>query len=135
MHFTKLFALCAMTTLAAATAVVKRTGGGEGGEGNCPKVQCCKSTTKADDPVVTALLTKLGISIGDVNVLVGLDCFPITVLGGGNGACSDRTVYCEDNSHVAEDSPFRGERGTGTGLWPNRDSEEVISDLASITEV
>ncbi|KAL0070983.1 hypothetical protein AAF712_002204 [Marasmius tenuissimus] len=100
MHFTKLFALSAMTTLAAATAVVKRTDGGSGGgEGNCPKVQCCKSITKADDPTLTPILTKLGIAITDVNVLVGLNCSPITVIGGGNGACSDRTVYCEDNSH------------------------------------
>ncbi|KAJ8086298.1 hypothetical protein PM082_005121 [Marasmius tenuissimus] len=100
MHFIKLFALSAMTTLAVATAVVKRTDGGSGGgEGNCPKVQCCKSTAKADDPTVTPILGALGIAVNDVNVLVGMNCSPVSVIGGGNGACSDRTVYCEDNSH------------------------------------
>ncbi|KAL0564384.1 hypothetical protein V5O48_017665 [Marasmius crinis-equi] len=99
MLFNKFFALSAMTTLAAATAVVKRTGGGEGG-GSCTSgLQCCDSTTTASDPTAAALLTTLGIVLQDLNVVVGLTCSPITVVGGGNGACSKTTVYCEDNSH------------------------------------
>ncbi|KAL0564383.1 hypothetical protein V5O48_017664 [Marasmius crinis-equi] len=96
MLFNKFFALSAMTTLAAATAAVKRTGGGEAG---CPGIQCCESTAKASDPSAVAVLTLLGIVVNDVNALVGLNCSPITVIGGGNGACSGTKVYCEDNSH------------------------------------
>ncbi|KAK1224766.1 hypothetical protein PQX77_012313 [Marasmius sp. AFHP31] len=98
MYFTKFFALSAMTTLAAATAVVKRTDGG--GEGTCTSgLRCCDSTSKASDPTAAGVLHGLGIVLQDLNVLVGLNCSPITVVGGGNSACSQRTVYCKDNSH------------------------------------
>ena len=85
MHFTKLFALSAMTTLAAATTIVKRTGGGGGGEGSCPGLQCCESTATASDPSAAAVLGLLGIVLQDLNVLVGLTCSPITVIGSNNG--------------------------------------------------
>ncbi|KAK1222958.1 hypothetical protein PQX77_014158 [Marasmius sp. AFHP31] len=101
MYFTKFFALSAITTLAVATAV-KRTGGGGGGEGGGeePPVQCCQSVTKASDPSAAAVLAAIGVIVDDVNVLVGLNCSPITVIGGGNGACSGgTTVTCTDNSH------------------------------------
>ncbi|KAL0572949.1 hypothetical protein V5O48_009021 [Marasmius crinis-equi] len=88
-----------MTTLAAATAVVKRTGGG-GGEGTCTSgVRCCDSTAKASDPAAAGALAAMGVVLQDLNVLVGLNCSPVTVVGSGNGACSKTTVYCEDNSH------------------------------------
>ncbi|KAL0567377.1 hypothetical protein V5O48_014615 [Marasmius crinis-equi] len=103
MLFSKFFALSAMTTLAAATSIAKRgggEGGGDGGSGSsCPAVQCCESATQASDPSAAAVLGALGIVLDDLNVLVGLNCSPITVIGGGNGACSSTTVYCEDNSH------------------------------------
>ncbi|KAK1222960.1 hypothetical protein PQX77_014160 [Marasmius sp. AFHP31] len=102
MYFSKFFALSAIATLAAATTVVKRNGGGGGGDegGSCTSgVQCCESATKASDPSAAAVLGLLGIVLEDLNVLVGLNCSPITVIGGGNGACSSTTVYCEDNSH------------------------------------
>ncbi|KAL0579505.1 hypothetical protein V5O48_002489 [Marasmius crinis-equi] len=103
MLFSKLFALSAMTTLAAATAITKRGGGGGGGDsgssGSCPAVQCCKTVTKASDPAAAGIIGLLGIVINDLNVGVGLNCSPITIIGGGNGACSSTTVYCEDNSH------------------------------------
>ncbi|KAK1222959.1 hypothetical protein PQX77_014159 [Marasmius sp. AFHP31] len=100
MYFTKFFALSAITTLAAATAVVKRTGGGGGGEGSCSNtLQCCESTTTASDPAAAGVLAAIGVIVDDLNVLVGLNCSPITVVGGGNGACSKTTVICKDNSH------------------------------------
>ncbi|KAL0563591.1 hypothetical protein V5O48_018475, partial [Marasmius crinis-equi] len=73
-----------MTTLAAATASVKRTGGG-GGE-SCPGLKCCQSTSTASDPATAGILAGLGIVVQDVNALLGLNCSPITVIGGGNGA-------------------------------------------------
>ncbi|KAK1224763.1 hypothetical protein PQX77_012310 [Marasmius sp. AFHP31] len=98
MYFTKFFALSAITTLAAATVVVKRTGGGGGNEG-APGVRCCETVTTASDPAAVKACALLGIVVQDVNALVGLNCSPITVVGGGNGACSGIKVTCTDNSH------------------------------------
>ncbi|KAF9257596.1 fungal hydrophobin [Marasmius fiardii PR-910] len=100
MFFNKFFALSALATLAAATAV-PRTGGGGGGGGESggSDVQCCQQTTQASDPAAAAVLGLLGIVLQDLNVLVGLNCSPITVIGGGNGPCSGTTVTCTDNSH------------------------------------
>ncbi|KAK1224769.1 hypothetical protein PQX77_012316 [Marasmius sp. AFHP31] len=95
MYFTKFFALSAITTLAVATAV-KRTGGGGGGE---TEPQCCQTVTTANDPAATKIFGLLGIVVQDVNAIVGINCSPITVVGGGNGPCSGTTVTCEDNSH------------------------------------
>ncbi|KAI0750516.1 fungal hydrophobin-domain-containing protein [Fomes fomentarius] len=42
----------------------------------------------------------LGITVQDVNALVGLTCTPITVIGVGSGSsCSANTVCCDDTSH------------------------------------
>ncbi|KAI8974198.1 hydrophobin, partial [Trametes punicea] len=63
-------------------------------------LQCCQSTESANSAAGAALLGLLGIVLQDVNVLLGLDCSPITVIGVGTGdACSANTVCCEDNSH------------------------------------
>ncbi|KAF9254742.1 fungal hydrophobin [Marasmius fiardii PR-910] len=97
MLFNKFFALSALTTLAAATAV-PRTGGGGGGSGG-GDVQCCQTVTTASDPSAAHVIAVLGIVVQDVNALVGLNCSPITVVGGGNGACSGTTVTCTDTSH------------------------------------
>ncbi|KAK1215708.1 hypothetical protein PQX77_021670 [Marasmius sp. AFHP31] len=104
MLFNKFFALSTLTTLAVATPLVARTGGG-GGEGstggqcNTGTLQCCNSVTTAKDPVASLLIGLLGIVLQDVNVGVGLTCSPITVIGGGNGGCSANPVCCQDNSH------------------------------------
>ncbi|KAK1231727.1 hypothetical protein PQX77_005159 [Marasmius sp. AFHP31] len=78
MYFNKFFALSTMTTLAAATAVVKRT---DGGQGTCGELKCCNQVQEAPKGQV-----------------VGINCSPITVVGTGNGGCSTNTVYCENNS-------------------------------------
>ncbi|KAF9257580.1 fungal hydrophobin [Marasmius fiardii PR-910] len=96
MLFNKFFALSALTSLAAATAL---PGGGGGSSSGGSDVQCCQQTTKASDPAAAGVLALLGIVLQDLNVLVGLNCSPITVIGGGNGACSGTTVTCTDNSH------------------------------------
>ncbi|KAK1223221.1 hypothetical protein PQX77_013921 [Marasmius sp. AFHP31] len=95
MYFNKFLALSAITTLAAATAIVKRTGGGSVGEGSCPGIQCCETITKGTDPAVVAII--MGIILITEKVLFGLNCSPITIIG-GNGTCSSTAAYCEDNS-------------------------------------
>ncbi|KAG7088157.1 hypothetical protein E1B28_012179 [Marasmius oreades] len=97
MLFNKLLTLSAVTCLAAATAI-RRTDGGD----SCPpSLQCCQQAVEASDPVATTILGLLNIVLDDLNVLVGLNCSPITVIGSGNGACSTggTTVICNDNSH------------------------------------
>ena len=82
-------------------------------------LQCCDSTetvgvmfelsigrlltiyTQAGSAAGAALLGLLGIVVQDVNVLLGVTCSPITVIGVGTGSsCSAQTVCCQDNSHV-----------------------------------
>ena len=82
MLFNKLFTISAITTLAAATAL-PRGGGGEGPGGT----ECCESVqTAANTPKSTLdLLALIGIVISDLSIPIGLNCSPITVIGGGNG--------------------------------------------------
>jgi hypothetical protein len=44
-------------------------------------IQCCNTTTKASDPSASAILGLLGIVLQDLNVIVGLTCSPISVIG------------------------------------------------------
>ena len=56
---------------------------------------------QAGSPAGAALLGLLGIVVQDVNVLIGVTCSPITVIGVGTGSsCSTNTVCCSDNSNV-----------------------------------
>ena len=50
----------------------------------------------------SALLGLLGIVVQDANVLIGVNCSPITVIGVGSGSsCSAEVVCCSDNSYVS----------------------------------
>ncbi|KAK1232000.1 hypothetical protein PQX77_004867 [Marasmius sp. AFHP31] len=93
------FFVLSLTMLAAA---IPTSGSGGSGGGNCNTgpIQCCNSVTKAKDAGagVLGLLGLLGIVLNDVNVLLGLQCSPITVIGGGNGGCNASPVCCENNS-------------------------------------
>ncbi|KAJ8081736.1 hypothetical protein PM082_007582 [Marasmius tenuissimus] len=86
----------ALFTLAAATPSNMQT---RTAQCNTGPIQCCNTVTKADDPTASKLLGLLGVVLKDLNVLVGLTCSPITVIGGGNGGCNATPVCCEDNSH------------------------------------
>ena len=73
-----------LTTLAlAAAAIAVPTGGGSTPAPSCSTgpIQCCNSVTKASDPSATKILGLLGIVLQDLNVLVGLTCSPVTVIG------------------------------------------------------
>ncbi|TBU41899.1 fungal hydrophobin [Dichomitus squalens] len=65
------------------------------------EIQCCESTeTVSISRLCTALLGLLGVVVQDLNVLLGVNCSPITVIGvGSSGSCSASTVCCDDNSH------------------------------------
>ena len=52
---------------------------------NTGPIQCCDSTEQASSEKGTSLLGLLGIVLEDLNVLLGINCSPISVIGlGGN---------------------------------------------------
>ncbi|EIW55691.1 fungal hydrophobin [Trametes versicolor FP-101664 SS1] len=62
-------------------------------------VQCCQSVGGADDHVIGALLGLLGVVVDAVDVVLGLQCSPIKIVGlGTDKACSSNVVCCENNS-------------------------------------
>ncbi|KAK1230282.1 hypothetical protein PQX77_006630 [Marasmius sp. AFHP31] len=97
MKFSQIFTVSALATLAVATP----TGGSSesGGKCNTGPVQCCNKVTKANDPTAAPILALVGAVVQDANVDVGLQCSPITVIGGSNGGCNARPVCCENNSY------------------------------------
>nr|AOV80989.1 hydrophobin [Flammulina velutipes] len=68
------------------------------GQCNVSNQQCCNSVQSASSTPVSVILGLLGIVLQDLNVLVGLTCSPITVIGGGNGGCNANPVCCQNNS-------------------------------------
>ncbi len=61
-----------------------------------------RSGEQASSASGAALLGLLGIVLQDTNVLLGVDCSPITVIGVGSGsACSANAVCCENNNVVS----------------------------------
>ncbi|KAI0070165.1 fungal hydrophobin [Panus rudis PR-1116 ss-1] len=61
-------------------------------------IQCCESTATAGSATGAALLGLLGIVVQDLNVLLGVDCSPISVGGVGGGNCGAQAVCCENNN-------------------------------------
>ena len=74
--FSKLFA--AATILAAATSALAQSC-------STGPIQCCNTVEKASDPAAAGILKSIGVVVQDVDVLVGLTCSPITVIGVGTG--------------------------------------------------
>ncbi|KIK58534.1 hypothetical protein GYMLUDRAFT_202384 [Collybiopsis luxurians FD-317 M1] len=70
------------------------------GSGGCSTgpIQCCDSTETAGSSAGSLILGLLGIVVQDLNVLLGINCSPITVVGVGSNGCSAQTVCCEDNA-------------------------------------
>jgi hypothetical protein len=79
-----------LAILAAATPVP--TDGGSTNQCTTEQQQCCNSLSKAGDPGTAALLGLLGIAVQSLDVVVGINCTPITVLGVGSSSWS---VFCD----------------------------------------
>ncbi|KAI0737179.1 hypothetical protein C8Q80DRAFT_1214640 [Daedaleopsis nitida] len=81
--FAKLFTLSALAVLAAATPAPNVNGGTSG----CTTgpIQCCESLQTPNSTAVAPILAGLGIVIDDLDVLVGLTCSAISVVGIGSG--------------------------------------------------
>ncbi|KAE9394054.1 fungal hydrophobin [Gymnopus androsaceus JB14] len=102
MQFKLAFVSAALATLAVATPNFSR---GDGDSCTQPAsscstgpIQCCNSIQQATSSSCTSILGLLGLLISDPTVLVGLNCSPVTVVGGVS-TCSANAVCCEDNSH------------------------------------
>ncbi|KAE9407605.1 hydrophobin 2 [Gymnopus androsaceus JB14] len=96
MQFKLAFVSAALATLAIATPTLRNEPASSCSTGD---LQCCETTESATDPTAAGLLALLGIVVQGVDVLVGLSCDPITVIGAAGGSCSAQAVCCSDNSH------------------------------------
>ncbi|KAF9467660.1 fungal hydrophobin-domain-containing protein [Collybia nuda] len=65
---------------------------------NTGDIQCCDSVQKASSGAVGLLLGLLGVVLQDLNVLVGVTCSPLTIIGGGGSSCTAQPVCCENNT-------------------------------------
>ncbi|KAI0812429.1 hydrophobin-251 [Irpex lacteus] len=62
-----------------------------------PATACCDSTIPANSAAGAAILKGLGVDLSNLDVLLGLTCSPITVIGVGSGSeCSGSTVSCSN---------------------------------------
>ncbi|OSD08046.1 fungal hydrophobin [Trametes coccinea BRFM310] len=61
-------------------------------------VQCCDSVESADSVTGNILLGLLGIVVDGLDVLLGLNCSPISVIGVGGGNCAANAVCCQNNN-------------------------------------
>ncbi|OSD08038.1 fungal hydrophobin [Trametes coccinea BRFM310] len=62
-------------------------------------IQCCSTVESASSVSGNFLLGLLGIVIGDITGLIGLNCSPLSVVGVGSGnACSANAVCCTNNN-------------------------------------
>ena len=82
--FSKL-ALLALATVAIASPLETRNAPPASSCSTAP-VQCCQSTEAAGGPTASKLLALLGVVVQDLNVIVGITCTPISVVGVGSGA-------------------------------------------------
>ncbi|KAI0812339.1 fungal hydrophobin-domain-containing protein [Irpex lacteus] len=78
------------------------TGTAAAGNCNTGPIQCCQSTTTSNSDTGNILLDLLGIVVTGVDILLGIDCSPISVVGIGSGsACNASPVCCENNAVVS----------------------------------
>ncbi|CAL1710919.1 unnamed protein product [Somion occarium] len=69
------------------------------GQCNTGPIQCCNSVQSASSESSNLLLGLLGIVLNDLDVLLGIDCSPITVIGVGSNGCKAQPVCCQNNAH------------------------------------
>ncbi|KAF8888864.1 fungal hydrophobin-domain-containing protein [Infundibulicybe gibba] len=68
-----------------------------GGQCNTGSMQCCNSTKRADNPVAKLLLGLLKIDVA-ADLLIGLTCSPLSVVGLNSNSCSQQPVCCQNNN-------------------------------------
>ncbi|KAH9475218.1 Fruiting body protein SC3 [Psilocybe cubensis] len=95
------FVLAILAMLAAATTTVTTSPGAPtsipANQCNGSNLQCCNSLERSDGSLVGTLLGLLGVVIQGVEVLVGINCSPIDILGIGQNGCHSQPVCCQNN--------------------------------------
>ncbi len=76
-----IYTTAVFSVLAVATPVAR-----DGGSCSTGPIQCCQSVESADSAAGSLLLGLLGVVVQGVDVLLGLNCSPITVIGVGSGS-------------------------------------------------
>ncbi|KAI0371974.1 fungal hydrophobin [Pilatotrama ljubarskyi] len=90
------FAFGALPILAAATPLATR---GDSGFCSTGPIQCCQSTEQANSIEGSLILGLVGVVLGDVTGLIGLQCSPINVIGVASGSsCKAQAVCCQNNN-------------------------------------
>ncbi|KAI0643532.1 fungal hydrophobin [Trametes meyenii] len=98
--FSKLAVAFTAATALSTMVVASPTPGGAGA-GSCStgSLQCCNQVQSANSLGVSTLLGLLGVVLQDLDILVGVSCSPINVVGVGSGnACSSNAVCCDNNN-------------------------------------
>ncbi|PPQ89208.1 hypothetical protein CVT25_001277 [Psilocybe cyanescens] len=85
----------ALPLLAAASAVPRTDG--PSNQCNTGPVQCCNTVLQSGTTSTNLILGLLGIVLGPVTGLLGLNCTPIGVLGIGGNSCTAQPVCCTGN--------------------------------------
>ncbi|KAI0755529.1 fungal hydrophobin [Fomes fomentarius] len=92
-------AIAVMPLLAAANPI---TGNPHNSTCSSGPVQCCDTSALASTPKGADALGLLGIVLEDLNVVLGLQCIPISIIGVGlSASCKNQAMCCQDNSHGA----------------------------------
>ncbi|CDO70113.1 hypothetical protein BN946_scf184806.g40 [Trametes cinnabarina] len=90
-HLTTYVTVASVALLAVATPHEKRW--------NTPTTTpATTKTITASDPLSTLLLGLLGIVIDGLDVVLGIQCSPISVIGVAGGDCDANVVCCQDNN-------------------------------------
>uniref|UniRef100_A0A0W0EYS5 Hydrophobin n=1 Tax=Moniliophthora roreri TaxID=221103 RepID=A0A0W0EYS5_MONRR len=89
----KLFTLAAL-----ASVVVAAPGGHDGAKCNTGDIQCCNTVDNAHNKDIAKQLGLLGLVIQDLNIPIGLNCNPISVIGIGGNSCTQQPVCCDNNN-------------------------------------
>ena len=101
MMFSKTLAVLAAPLLAVATSTVSvapQPTSTPASSCSTGDLQCCNSLESATDPTAAGILALLGVVVQGVDVVAGLTCDPISVVGISGGSCSANAVCCSDNS-------------------------------------
>ena len=71
--------LVSLATASLALLAVAAPSPTDGGQCNTGNLQCCQTTQSATTAGVSELLGLLGVVLGDIEGLIGLNCSPINV--------------------------------------------------------
>ncbi|TFK26956.1 fungal hydrophobin [Coprinopsis marcescibilis] len=91
MQFKALFALASLVAVAASTPTDPPPSCETG------PIQCCNPTSAANVSPISTILNLLGIIVDPITALVGINCSPLTIIGGGGTSCNGQAVCCNDN--------------------------------------